>query len=70
MFNISSDPNEHVDLAKDPAHAALLREMVALFNKSVTATVWQWGTVEQYNSSAMHEAMLGYGGYWGPYLPK
>jgi hypothetical protein len=28
MFNISSDPNEHFDLAEDPANAALLKEMI------------------------------------------
>ena len=67
MFNITSDPYEHIDMAKDPAHAELLQDMLDKFDTIVTKTVWQHTAVENSNNSKAVAAARGYGGYWGPY---
>jgi hypothetical protein len=69
MFNISADPGEHIDLAKDPAHASLLAEMIALYEKEVNQTYWQHTEAENYDdcnygsNCPAQAAMEKYGGY-------
>ena len=69
MFNISADPGEHIDLAKDPAHASLLAEMIALYEKEVNQTYWQHTEAESYDdcnygsNCPAQAAMEKYGGY-------
>ena len=69
MFNISADPGEHIDLAKDPAHASLLAEMIALYEKEVNQTYWQHTEAENYDdcnygsNCPAQAAMENYGGY-------
>ena len=60
---------EHVDLAKEPAHASLLAEMIALFNTEVNDTYWQHTQAESYDdcnygsNCPAQAAMEKYGGY-------
>ena len=74
MFNISShaDETEHIDLAKDPAYASLLSEMLELYHKEVDGTYWQHTQAEAYDDCNFGStcpaaaAMERYGRYWGP----
>lgn len=66
LYNLDADPNEHNDVAADPAHAALAAELFAMLqtHNSTTFTPNR-GPVDP---KACAAAVGVHGGFWGPWV--
>jgi hypothetical protein len=66
LYNLDADPNEHNDVAADPANAALVAELFAMLqtHNSTTFTPNR-GPVDP---KACAAAVGVYGGFWGPWV--
>lgn len=73
LYNIITDPGEHVDLARDPAHAATLAKLQArahaLDITAIEATKGK-GWRGQNDKQLACQVMERNGGIWGPTQPK
>ena len=71
MYNIIDDPTEHHDLASDPAHAATLANLTALFHKYSDGSYQTPWDDNAFNCTgdARVTAMLE-GGFWTPWTDK
>ena len=64
LFNLTSDPTEHYDIAKaNPATVAQMKARIAEIN--ATAFSPQRGTADP---SGCEVALQRYGGFWGPFV--
>ena len=71
LYNIIDDPTEHHDLASDPAHAATLANLTALFHKYSDGSYQTPWDDNAFNCTgdARVTAMLE-GGFWTPWTDK
>jgi arylsulfatase I/J len=66
LFNIQSDPTEHVDLSADPAHTSTLQVLQAALAKAV-ASKFQTNTAPGYdNCTTSNEYITNHRGFGGP----
>ena len=73
LYNIITDPGEHVDLARDPAHAATLAKLQARAHAlDITAieAIKGKGWRGQNDRQLACQVMERNGGIWGPTQPK
>lgn len=70
LFNIKTDPGEHVDLAASmPDKAAQLLSRARALDATAIEATQPAGWRGNKNSQQYCDAMRKYGGFWGPYAP-
>ena len=68
LFDLISDPTEHVDLGTDPAYAAVKARLVARA-AALDATQFQSAGSSAHDKAADAQAKAN-GGFWGPWQPN